>query len=82
VTGQTPKLLIRPRLPHQNFADFSKCLENSKTAELINNTPNNPGISLVSKNCDVVVVKLRVKRLSSLSLWAVPILADRSCRGY
>jgi len=52
------------RLPHQNFADFSKCLENSKNFRDYKNTPNSPVTSLVSLNCGIVVVKLRVERLS------------------
>jgi hypothetical protein len=30
ITHQPPKPPFRPRLPHQNFLDFSKSLENSK----------------------------------------------------
>jgi hypothetical protein len=30
ITHQPPKPSFRPRLPHQNFLDFSKSLENSK----------------------------------------------------
>jgi hypothetical protein len=30
ITHQPPKPPSRPRLPHQNFLDFSKSLENSK----------------------------------------------------
>jgi hypothetical protein len=62
VTGKRPNCSSAHAYPTKILPVFQSALKILKTTELINNTPNNPGISLVSKNWDIVVVKLGVEQ--------------------
>jgi hypothetical protein len=72
ITHQPPKPPSRPRLPHQNFLDFSKSLENSKKKiQIIENTRNIANIALIFRICGVNVSKIQVEREGGLGGWWV-----------
>jgi hypothetical protein len=66
--------IYRPRLPHQNFLDVRKSLENSKKKiQIIENTRNIANIALIFRICGVKVSKIQVEREGGLDgRWTMP----------
>jgi hypothetical protein len=74
IDHQPPKPPSRPRLPHQNFLDFSNSLEKTiyfYFLQIIENTRNITNITLIFRFCGVKVSKIQVEREGSLGGWWV-----------
>jgi hypothetical protein len=70
--GITHQLSSYPRLPHQNFLDFSKSLENSgKKIQITENTRSIANTVLIFRICGIKVSKIQVEREGGVGAWWV-----------